>query len=99
MPAEDGLDCLGLLPDSKLGKRRGVVNRHPEAPASDGLSEPLENGGPDARETAPLIHRLTRSLTHGRSMKKASEGSFPMVGTTSARSRWRLKRSHADSAI
>ena len=37
-------------------------------------------------------------MLHGRSGKNASSAWWPMVGTTSARSRYRLKRSHEHSA-
>ena len=47
----------------------------------------------------PLVRTRLPFCRHGRFSKKASSTGLPIVGTTSARSRKRLKRSHEHSAM
>ena len=80
----EGVELLAQAEgDQLVARERGA-----QAVVSQGGAQALEAGGADAGEAA----------AHGRSPKKASAGSLPIVGTTRARSRKRLKRSHEHSA-
>ena len=69
------------------------------ARSSGGLSVPDAMASRSCSSTVVLTcFRLARAFGHGRFGKKASSESLPMVGTTSARSRNLLKRSHEHSA-
>ena len=90
-PARARLDQVELVPDAEAHER-GAVHGGLQHARGDRVAELLED------RSADVLQRGARGR-HGRTAKKASAGSLPMVGTTRARSRYLLNRSHEHSAM
>ena len=94
MAGERVRERFELVADAEVEEGR-ARDGHLQAVARDGVAQALERGGRDLGE----IRAIAGLTGHGRSLKKASSGSLPMVGTRRARSRKRLYHSHEHSAM